>query len=43
MFPFHPVEEDKSCDQTDKKAADDHQHRDDGGLGTADVARVPDI
>ena len=43
VFPFHPVEKDKSCDQPNKKAADDHQHRDDGGLGTADVAGVPDV
>ena len=43
VFPLHPVEKDKSCDQPNKKAADDHQYRDDGGLGTADVAGVPDV
>ena len=43
MFPFHPVEEDKAGDQTKEEASDDHEHGDDGGLGAADVAGVPDV
>ena len=43
MFPLHPVEEDKACDQTKEEASDDHEYGDDGGLGAADVAGVPDV
>ena len=43
MFPFHPVEEDKASDQAKEEASDDHEDGDDGGLGAADVAGVPDV
>ena len=43
MFPFHPIEEDKASNQANKEASDDHKDGDDGGLGAADVAGVPDI
>ena len=43
MFPFHPVEEDKAGDQTKEEASDDHEHGDDGGLGAADVAGIPNV
>ena len=43
MFPFHPIEEDKASDQTKEEAADDHEDGDDGRLGAAHVAGVPDV
>ena len=43
MFPFHPVEEDEAGEQAKEETTDDHEHGDDGGLGTADVAGVPDV
>ena len=43
MFPFHPIEEDKAGDQTKEEAADDHEDGDDGRLGAAHVAGVPDV
>ena len=43
MFPFHPIEEDKSGDQTQEESADDHEDGDDGRLGAAHVAGVPNV
>ena len=43
MFPFHPIEEDKASNQANKEAADDHEDGDDGGLGAADVAGIPNV
>ena len=43
MFPFHPIEEDKASNQANKEASDDHKDGDDGGLGAADVAGIPNV
>ena len=43
MFPFHPIEEDKASNQANKEASDDHEDGDDGGLGAADVAGIPNV
>ena len=43
MFPFHPIEEDKASNQANKEAPDDHEDGDDGGLGAADVAGIPNV
>ena len=43
MFPFHPIEEDKAGNQTKEESADDHEDGDDGRLGAAHVAGVPDV